>query len=46
MFIEHHDFIFQVLANCNESINDGLVVFNLVEMERDRLMARQLKVSL
>ena len=32
MFNECHDFIFQVLANCNELNNDGLVEFSLVEV--------------
>ncbi|EHA63542.1 hypothetical protein Syn8016DRAFT_0583 [Synechococcus sp. WH 8016] len=39
MFIEHNDFIFAVLASSCEALNRGLEEFNLVEAERDRLMA-------
>ena len=46
MFIERHDFIFQAFANSNDLINDGLEELNLFEVERDRLIAWQLGVSL
>ena len=46
MFIERNDFIFEALANHYEALNEGPEEFNLVEEERDRLMAWQLGVSL
>ena len=45
-FNERHDFIFEALASCHAAINEGPEEFNLVEEERDRLMAWQLGVSL
>jgi hypothetical protein len=46
MFIERNDFIFEALANHYEAFNEGPEEFNLVEEERDRLMAGQPGVSL
>ncbi len=46
MFIECYDFAFQVLASCYEAINKGLEEFNLVVVERDKLIAWQLGASL
>ena len=46
IFIERYDFIFEELASYYEAINEGPEEFNLVEVERDKLMAWQLDVSL
>ena len=46
MFIEHNDFVFAVFASHCEEFNEGPEEFNLVEEERDRLMAWQPGVSL
>ena len=39
MFIEHNDSIFSVFASHCEAFNEGPEEINLVEAERDRLMA-------
>ena len=39
MFIERNSFIFAVLACYCEALNGGPEEFNLVEADRDRLMA-------
>ena len=44
MFIEHYDLILEALASYYEAINEGPEEFNLVEVERERLMAWQLGV--
>jgi len=46
MLIEHINFIFAVLASYCEEFNEGPEEINLVEADRDRLMAWQLGVSL
>ena len=46
IFIEHYDFILEGLASYYEQINEGPEEFKLVEVERDKLMAWQMDVSL
>ena len=46
IFIERYDFIFEALASYHEVINQGPEDLNLVEGERNKLMAWQLGVSL
>jgi len=46
IFIEHYDFTLEGLASYYEQINEGPEEFKLVEVERDKLMAWQMDVSL
>ena len=46
MFIQPYHFVFEILVSCYEAINKGLEEFNLVFVERDKLIAWQLGASL
>ena len=46
IYIERSGFIFEGLASCYEQINERPDEFKLVEVERDKLMAWQMDVSL